>query len=537
MTTLRQQNISQLKQNDFDVLVLGGGINGAVAAAALAGKGAKVALVDQGDFACETSSNSSNLAWGGIKYLENYEFFLVNKLCVSRNNLMQRYPSTVKEIRFLTTIDSGFRLPALFVYCGTLLYWLMGRGKTRLPKYFSAKKIKQREPAVNIDDASAGFEYSDCFLFDNDARFVFNFIRAGMDHGCISANYVKANNAYRENGQWTTQMQDAISGEQFDVRAKVLINACGPHVDHVNKKLNIQTEYHHAFSKGAHLIVDKIGHNDKVLTFFASDGRLFFVIPMGQKTCIGTTDTRTDDPYAAISEEDRQFILDNANASLDLPSPLTRDDIISERCGVRPLAVKGEASDQAWLQLSRKHIIETDTTKSCISIFGGKLTDCVNVGEEVSEAVRDLGVELALDDENWYGEPDITERSKFFNFATEKKLDALTPEYSSEPLSQRLWRRYGLQAFEIAEEILQSKAAASQLIDKTEYLRAELKHTCEREMVTKLEDFVRRRSKIAMVLQKQDIIHARGIQEACEILFGDQAQSKLQEYINDSKSQ
>ena len=102
------------------MLILGGGINGAVSAASLAAKGVKVALIDKGDFAGFTSSNSSNLAWGGIKYLESYEYLLVNKLCKSRNHLMRSYPSTVKEVRFLTSIQKGFRFPPFFIYMGTV---------------------------------------------------------------------------------------------------------------------------------------------------------------------------------------------------------------------------------------------------------------------------------------------------------------------------------------------------------------------------------------------------------------------------------
>jgi glycerol-3-phosphate dehydrogenase len=124
---LRETNIKKLTEQTFDVLILGAGINGAVSAASLARKGLKVALTDNGDFAGETSSNSSNLAWGGIKYLENHEYFLVNKLCKSRNLLMRSYPSAVQEIRFLTTLQNGFRFPAWFVFLGTLTYWLMGR--------------------------------------------------------------------------------------------------------------------------------------------------------------------------------------------------------------------------------------------------------------------------------------------------------------------------------------------------------------------------------------------------------------------------
>ncbi|MFQ3200595.1 MAG: glycerol-3-phosphate dehydrogenase, partial [Zhongshania sp.] len=128
---LRASNVSKLRDGYFDVFILGGGINGAVAAASLAAKGVKVALVDRGDFAGSTSSNSSNLAWGGIKYLENHEYFLVDKLCRSRNHLMRSYPSTVKEIRFLTTIQKGFRFPPFIVYLGTILYWIIGRFVTR----------------------------------------------------------------------------------------------------------------------------------------------------------------------------------------------------------------------------------------------------------------------------------------------------------------------------------------------------------------------------------------------------------------------
>ena len=146
---LRSSNIERLKAEKriYDVLVLGGGINGAVAAASLAAKGAKVALIDRGDFAGETSSNSSNLAWGGIKYLETHEYLLVNKLCKSRNHLMESYPSTVKEIRFLTTIAKGFRFPVFFVYLGTLFYWMIGRFFTQAPDFMTVKSIRSREPS------------------------------------------------------------------------------------------------------------------------------------------------------------------------------------------------------------------------------------------------------------------------------------------------------------------------------------------------------------------------------------------------------
>lgn len=257
---LRQSNIQRLQDPErvFDAIVIGGGINGAVAAASLAAKGASVALIERGDFAGETSSNSSNLAWGGIKYLEGYEFGLVNKLCKSRNHLMRSYPSTVKEIRFLTTIAKGFRYPSFVVYLGAVLYWFMGRFFTKSPDYMFANQIEQREPVINTENAAGGFEYSDAYLFDNDARFVFNFIRSSMNYGAVAANYVESLGAERVDDLWQVQARDCLSDQQFQIRGEVLINACGPYVDAHNQITQQKTLHRHLFSKGIHLIIDRV---------------------------------------------------------------------------------------------------------------------------------------------------------------------------------------------------------------------------------------------------------------------------------------
>ena len=160
-----------------------------------------------------------------------------------------------------------------------------------------------------------------------------------MDRGCIAANYVESLGAHREDGVWIIRARDGMSGREFDIRAKVLINAAGPFVDEHNRKTGETTAHRHVFSKGIHLVVPQITKNQRVLTFFADDGRLFFVIPMGVRTCVGTTDTRTESPFSEVTEEDRQFVLENINKRLNLKKPLTRDDIIAERCGVRPLVV------------------------------------------------------------------------------------------------------------------------------------------------------------------------------------------------------
>lgn len=529
--SLRQDNIARLSHETLNVLVIGGGINGAVSAAALAAKGAKVGLIDRGDFAGETSSQSSNLAWGGIKYLESHEYFLVNRLCKSRNHLMENYPSTVKEIRFLTSIAKGFRFPAPLIYLGALVYWLLGRCSTRAPVYYRTNQLAQAEVVINTEDVQGGFEYSDCYLYDNDARFVFNFISASIDYGGTAANYVESLGSQRRDGLWHTRVRDSISGDEFLIKSKVLINACGPYVDTHNHLAAQHTKHHHLFSKGVHLIVDRITDNNKVLAFFASDGRLFFIMPMGPKTCIGTTDEQVDSPQTAVTDNDRDFILENVNNLLALTKPLTKEDIIAERCGVRPLVTTRQETIEDWVKLSRKHAIEINHSDYHLSIFGGKLTDCINVGDEIAGAVDGLGVKLPAADKKWYGEPEHKIHQEFLSRAKAIKLDEMTAQSSSEPLTQRLWRRYGRKSFQLLDAIALEPKSAELLIENAEYLRCEVELAARDEMIVTLEDFLRRRSKISQVIKHQSLIESDGLKQACDILFGDDAENKLAQYI------
>ncbi len=529
--TLRSTLLQRLPRETFDVLVLGGGINGAVSAACLAARGVRVALLDRGDFAGFTSQNSSNLAWGGIKYMESYEFALVEQLCRSRNELMRAYPSTVREIRFFTTHMRNFRHALWKLVLGTWAYWFFGRFFTRPPRRLSLAQMAADEPVVRLDGADGGIEYSDAYLYDNDARFVWSFLREALDHGAAAVNYVESTGARREGDHWLVDARDVTTGETFTVKARALINACGPFVDAHNGVAGVRTAHRHVFSKGIHLIVPRITPNNRVLTFFADDGRLFFVIPMGVRTCVGTTDTRVESPHTRVTAEDRRFVLDNINKRLNLATPLTEADVIAERCGVRPLVVErsGESTDD-WMQLSRKHAVEVDRARAHISVFGGKLTDCLNVGQEVFDLVRSLGIEAPFPTRRWYGEPREA-RDEYFHQAALMNLDALTSPRATEKLSTRLWRRYGREALSMLESIRRDPREAELLIENAEYVRCEIEQAARREMVTKLDDFLRRRSKIALVLRPEEIRAAPGLREACKLLFGDEADARIDEYF------
>jgi glycerol-3-phosphate dehydrogenase len=542
MSSLRTANLGRLGDGVFDVLVVGGGVNGAVSAACLAARGAKVALVDKADFAAFTSQESSNLAWGGIKYMESLEFGLVRKLCVSRNHLIRSYPSTVQEIRFYAMHPAGFRHGLWKLLFGAWLYWLIGNFFTKPPRRLRKATIAREEPMIDLAHVDGGFEYSDAYLHDNDARFVFNFIRGALDHGCIAANYVESLGSERgEDRVWVTRAKDLVGGSSFAIRSRVLVNACGPFVDAMNARSGERTTHRHVFSKGVHLIVNRLTTSRRVITFFADDGRPFFAVPMGPRTCIGTTDTLVQDPITHVTAEDRRFILDNINKRLRLPAKLTEADVIAERCGARPLAIRAGDSTRGkgskgkgradWTQLSRKHVIEVNQETRHVSIFGGKMTDCLNVGEEVAARVRVLGVELPYADARWYGEPPEGTRREFLHQARLMNLDSLTSPRSSESLTVRLWRRYGSQALGLLEDIRADPSMADVLIEGAEYLRCEIRQAAQHEMIVKLDDFLRRRSKIALVIHKEALSVAPGLREACRLLFGDAADARYKEYF------
>lgn len=527
----REKSIGRLKQETFDVLILGGGINGATVAAALSASGMKTALIDKGDFANGTSSQTSNLAWGGIKYLETGEIGLVRSLCKSRNHLMDVFPSTVREIRFLTSVPKKFRFPAVFVYFGALFYWALGGFTTAVPRYIAASALSKIEPVVNADKVSAAFEYSDAYFSDNDARFVFNFILSSLSRGAAIANYVESLAPRRRGDMWHVKVRDRISSQEFSIQARVLINACGPYADQQNRLAEQVTDHRHIFSKGIHLVVDQVTKTNRILTFFASDGRPFFVIPMGKRSCVGTTDTPVERPTSVVTAEDRRFVLDNVNSALLLENPLTTDDIVAERCGVRPLAVNRHTKTNDWLKLSRKHAIDVDRERQHIAIFGGKFTDCLNVGEEITDIVVSMTNGGERSRNRWYGEPDNSVRQVFFDRACDMNLDAIVPTKSVEPLSVRFWRRYGERAHEILDAVVKDRSSASPVSEGLAVARCELDYAAVHEMVTKLEDFVRRRSDIALI-ETNDHLYATGALQAIACrLFGNSAEEKLQEYL------
>ena len=502
---------SELADLPFDAVIIGAGINGAVSAAALSSRGLKVLIIDQGDFASMTSQQSSNLVWGGIKYLQSYEFWLVFKLCLARARLMKEYPNRIRKIGFLAALGPDAPFGPLLARFGTLAYWAIGLFTTPAPRTFSLRAALNLEPRFAPDALRGAVRYFDGMLPDNDSRFVWDFVRKAKSFGAQVHNYVRLDSAARVDGIWTLQVTDQISGAVHTVKSRSVVNAAGPLVEQVLKSAKSQSKTGLVFSKGIHLVVQKLTEDDRVLAFWDEQKRLFYVIPMGDRSVIGTTDTRVTDPFEKVTDEDREFVLRQINRSMNLETPLTKESIISERCGVRSLVIdqgqSGESDD--WHKLSRKHIIEVDAQQHILSIFGGKLTDCLNVGDEVVAHFKKMGFQVGKS-QKWFGEGVGLMPPTFLQ---QVHSLCLTSE-SAERVASGLWRRHGMQAQHIIDS---TSHLLEEVFEGTGITYAEVSHIIHTEMVIKAEDVLRRRLPLAMLRAEGEIASNEKLQEILRV--------------------
>ena len=499
-TAQRDSMIDRLNDDLFDVVVIGGGINGAVALAAASGKGAKAAMFQASDFASGSSQESSTLAWGGIKYLENYEFKLVWDLCKSRNELMDNFPSAIVETRFVTKIDKGFRKPAFLIYLGTLLYWAMGKFRTQAPQYLTRRRLRKLEPAISQDNLGGAFAYSDSVYLDGDARFTFNFIKSAINRGAVAVNYMPATSISRgDDNIWTITAEDTLSQKTYSLRARTIVNTAGAAADKIAEMASVQHAHKHILSKGAHLIVPPVTDKRHVITSFAKDGRLFFALPMAGNTCIGTTDEIVPTPKVEVNDADREFILASINAALDMEPPLSKKDIIAERCGVRPLVVSAntptELEGRDAFDISRKHVIDTNTDHSFVTVYGGKLTDCINTGNEICEELEKGGIALEGARDIWFGESSKSEKSRFMSRQDEVQSELDLSDQDIKTMMERWWRYYDVAAHELVDRF----HPQSRLVYPEELISdTEIDFIRETEMALTDRDIRRRRTNLTM---------------------------------------
>jgi glycerol-3-phosphate dehydrogenase len=490
-----------LDSSSYDVAVIGGGINGAVSAAALAARGLRVLIIDRGDYASTTSSQSSNLIWGGIKYLQSYEFWLVFKLSRARAKLMAKYPTRIKSVGFFAALGPNAPFGKFLGTFGTLFYWFIGLFTTPAPRTFGLGKAIEIVPNLGTNQVKGAVEYFDGMMPDNDARFVWDFVSRARDLGATALNYKELIQVEKNEGDFQITIKDSLSDETSSVRARVLINAAGPYAKAINDSIGVETKKGLVFSKGIHLVVPRLSSDNRILAFWDEQGRLFYVIPMHDRSVIGTTDTRVIDPSEGVNDEDREFVLRQINRSMNLEKPLTVADVISERCGVRALVVDSgsDGAGEDWHKLSRKHSIELDPA-GIISILGGKFTDCLHVGHEVVRAVSRY-LEVPTKQLNWIGEDPISFREELYQYAQDQGLQFDLPK----DVLDQLWRRHGKKAMQVIERMSKNRPDADLVFEDLAVTYGELRYIVQNEQVRTVEDLLRRRLPIAMVRTQKQI--------------------------------
>jgi len=356
----------------YDLAVVGGGINGAGIAADAAGRGLKVFLCDQADFAAATSSASSKLVHGGLRYLEHYEFRLVREALAEREVLLRIAPHLVRPQRFVMPHAPHLR-PVWQIRAGLFLYDYLGKRVT-LPG--SHRIDIDREPTLRAAlraELRTGFEYSDCTV--DDARLVIANLLSARDHGATVLNYTRCDRAHVVDGDWQLRTSNTLDGtHSHTIRARTLVNAAGPWAQHfLEQNARQKSPYQVRLVQGSHIVLPRLHDDPRALIIQNTDRRVVFVIPWLDFTVIGTTDRDyTGDPARVrISDTETQYLLDVANKHLN--RHLRHSDIIGSWSGVRPLC-DDESGDPAAVTRDYTLALSTTAGAPLLSVFGGKLT-------------------------------------------------------------------------------------------------------------------------------------------------------------------
>ena len=379
----------RFQQNNafFDVVIIGGGINGACLYHHLCAAGYKVLLVEKGDFASGTSQATAMMAWGGLLYLKNFDLLTVRKLCRARDKLVQDMPSFVQPQRFRYIPRRSQALVTTALYS----YWILGGGKTPLPK---KEKFYPEWVLLKPEARKTSFAYQEASVIPSDARFVLQWLLAYHNDFQKPLNYAEIKTAIfvQASSAWTLEIQDLLRNQQYPVQARFIINTAGIWTDRVNDYFARKTPYKHVFSKGVSINFER----DKVqqlplLLDTRSQGDGMALIPWGPVAVWGSTEQTcaTIEEGFTLKKEDLTSLLEEYNAHFQKAKGVS--DIISFRIGMRPLAVKKSYQKNSHtLELSRRHYLYFDPEVPWMSVYGGKLTSCVALAQEITKKIQQI---------------------------------------------------------------------------------------------------------------------------------------------------
>jgi glycerol-3-phosphate dehydrogenase len=494
-TEERAAAIDTLRSKELDILVIGGGIVGTGSALDAATRGLRVGLVEARDWASGTSSRSSKLVHGGIRYLEQLDFRLVREALIERGLLLQRIaPHLVKPVRFLYPLTKPV-FERLYIGAGMLLYDLFSYTGGRPPgvphhRHLTKRQLLRAAPSLANDAFRGGLTYYDAQV--DDARYVANLARTASFYGAHVASRVRVE-GFLKVGERVVGVtaHDLESGERFEIRARQVVNATGVWTDDTQAMVGERGQFKVRASKGVHLVVPRDRFQSKLGLLLRTEKSVLFVIPWGRHWLIGTTDTDwdLDKAHPAATAADIDYLLEHVNKVLAVP--LTRDDVEGVFAGLRPL-LSGE-SDQTS-KLSREHIV-AHSVPGLVVVAGGKWTTYrVMAKDAIDEAVA------ALDGK--YSES-ITQDvallgAEGYRAAWNKRSKIARAFGVHKVRIEHLLNRYGVLTDELLDLIRARPELQEPLPGADDYIAAEVVYAATHEGALHLEDVLARRTRISI---------------------------------------
>ncbi len=483
----------------YDLFIIGGGINGCGIARDAAGRGYSVYLAEMSDLASGTSSLSTKLIHGGLRYLEFYEFRLVREALEERELLWANAPHIVWPLRFVLPHHKGLR-PAWLLRLGLFLYDHIG-GRKRLPATKTLDLTKEKVGAGLDPRFKKGFEYSDCWV--DDARLVVLNARDAADRSAVIRTRSRVERVRWEDGCWQIDVRDVPNGSTQTVQARMVVNASGPWVDHVVSSASGSNAVRKVrLVKGSHIIVPRLFDHDRCYIFQNEDGRICFAIPYEQDyTLIGTTDEdfEGDPSTAAISDAEITYLC--GAVSSYLKNPVSPDAVVWSYSGVRPLYDDGATAAQ---EATRDYVLklqENGTGGPWLNIFGGKITTYRRLAESALEKIN-----TALDREP--GVPWTHAAALPGGDFPMTGVAALTAEIAARypflaaTTARRLVRQYGTRAYDVLGDA--SKHEDLGRIFGRDLSEAEVKYLVRYEWARTSDDVLWRRTKLGLGMSKDD---------------------------------
>ncbi|MBU0689499.1 MAG: glycerol-3-phosphate dehydrogenase/oxidase [Gammaproteobacteria bacterium] len=500
-------------QGEFDLLVCGGGIYGAWTVYDAALRGLKVALVERGDWAGATSSASSKLIHGGLRYLETYDFKLVRKALKERRRLLDIAPHRVWPLRFGVPVYEDSRNGKLLLKAGLTLYDALAGfpGEPMQHHHFFKPEFSSIFPFLNDVGLSGGFTYGDAQT--DDARLVLELVAGAMANGAVCVNYAKLVDWYEEDGKVRgADVLDVLSDGTQSVRARQCVSTLGRWA-----MLSEQGRSWCRLSKGVHLVMPALLTQEAVLLTAKRDGRVFFIIPWYGRTLLGTTDTdyQGDIGQVKVEESDIDYLLAAANDYLK--QAWSRTDVIGSYAGLRVMKQSDEANPSA---ASRDWELKT-TENGLHHAIGGKLTSAREDAAVIVDAVcKELRLSIACMS-NQYGLAWKPQYS-FSAWGSDVMLRAQGLDIDAES-AHWLMRRHGVRAADVLDIIAQTPQHAARIVPELPFIYADLLLCARDEMVVHLSDLLRRRMPL-LILAKLDTETVRHLTELVAPVLGWDAQ-------------